>query len=274
VSKENAVLGKLFAGFDAGYYDLPQDLLARRRAEERIKDALTALGQRVIDSHPADVRTQVVADLIDAAGKSDVPEGYERPLMEAQDETRRLAAQQSVLSEARDELAERTPWFAARLSEEILSDYLRPAMVKVLEQVASGAVLGPAVPWDNQRALVMADRDVREYHELVAKAHDDYMQIRSAQHRLMTLTGQPHDDAFRVFGELRNMHLIWPTRDSGVSAIKGQAPWPDGIARMVWLVVSNADPWLPTAAECNAAMQERIDANPIKRGGVVAGASA
>jgi hypothetical protein len=274
MSKETAILGKLFAAFDAGYYDLPQDLLARRRAEKRVNDALTALNQQLIDNNPADARTKVVADLIAVAGKSGVPDSYERPFMEAQDVTRRLAAQQSILSEARGELAERTPWFAARLSEEILSDYLRPAMEKVLERVRPGADLATRMPWDDQRALVMADRKVRDYHELVAKAHDDYIQIRSAQHRLMTLTGQPRDDAFHMLGELRNMHLIWPTRDSGVPSIKGQAPWPEGIARMVWLVTSEAEPWMPTAAEANAALQERIDANPIKRGGVLAGASA
>ena len=43
MSKETAILSKLFAGFDAGYYDLPPELLARRLAEERINTSLRSL---------------------------------------------------------------------------------------------------------------------------------------------------------------------------------------------------------------------------------------
>jgi len=187
--------------------------------------------------------------------------------------TRRLAAQQSILMEARAEVAERTPWLAARLSEEIIAEYLRPAMTKALEQVQAKAVLAPRVPWDDPRALVLADREVRELHELVGKAQDEYFAIRDAQHRLMTLSGQPSKDAYHHFGELRNMPSIWPQRDSGVPSIRGATPWPDGLARMVWLVTSAAEPWLPTAAECNDAYRQLIEANPLRRGGVTSGGS-
>jgi hypothetical protein len=40
---------------------------------------------------------------------------------------------------------------------------------------------------------------------------------------------------------------------------------------MVWLVTSEAEPWLPTAAECDAAYQALVDANPMRRGGIVSG---
>lgn len=269
MSKETAILGKLFAGFDAGYYDLPQELLARRRAESRVLAELNGLSKGFVDADPAAARSGVVAELIKAAGRGDITPGYEKPFLEAQETTRVLAARQSILSEARAELAEQTPWFASRMGEEILADYLRPAMEAVLDRLRPGAHLASLVPWDNQRALVMSDRPVREYHELASAALEDYQHIRTAQRLVMTLTGHPSEEAHRTFGELKNMTTIWPTRNSGVASIKGQAPWPDGPARMAWLVSSAAEPWLPTAAECDALLQERIEANPL-RGGVVA----
>jgi hypothetical protein len=271
MSKESGILTKLFYGFDAGHYDLPPELLARRQAQERINAAYRALSAEFTPADPADVRSRIVKDLIEAAGAGDIPTGYEAPFIEAQDATRRLSAAQSILSEARTEVAERTPWFAARLSEEILADYLRPAMAAVLDRVRGGLELAVGVPWGNQRALVMSEKKFREYHELVATAHDEYLAIRGAQHLLMTLTGNPTTDAYHTFGELRNMPAIWPTRDSGVESILGRAPWPDGIERVVWLVTSDADPWMPTAAECDAEQQARIEANPIGKGGVAYG---
>jgi hypothetical protein len=271
MTKENAILSKLFAGHDAGHFGLPPELLARREAEGRVNDAFRELSARFGANDPAAARSRAVADLIEAAGKGDLPAGYGAGFLEAQDETRRLSAEQSVLTEARAELAERTPWLAARLSEDILADHLRPAMVAVLDRVRSGATIAARVPWDDQRSLVMADKKVREYHELVAAAQQGYFAIRNAQRLLMTLSGAPSTEAYHTFGELRNMPAIWPTRDSGVESIRGRAPWPEGIARMVWLVTSAAEPWLPRAAEVEEAQQERLAANPLRRGGVVAG---
>ena len=207
----------------------------------------------------------------DRAGKGDLPDDYEAPFVQAQEQVRRLSARQSILTEARDELAERTPYVAMRLSEEILADFLRPALEAVLGRVRAGADLAPRVPWDDQRALVMADKAVREYHEVVAKATDDYGVIRDAQWRLKALAGKPSDEAYHRFGELRNMPAIWPQRDSGVQSIRGRAPWPDGPARLVWLVTSQAEPWMPTGAECEAANNALISANGM-RSGIVAGA--
>jgi hypothetical protein len=253
MTAERAILSKLFAGYDAGLYDLPLELLARREAEVRVNDELRALPARYPKADPAAARSRAVADLIEAAAKGDVPADYEKPFLAAQETTRRLAAAQSILAEAKAELVDRTPWFAMRLSEEILAEYLRPAMVAVLDRVAIGAELAPRVPWANERALVGADQKVRDYYEVVSKANADYIGLRAAQHQLMNLSGTPSFEAYHRFGELRNMHAVWPQRDSGVESIRGRAPWPDGIERMVWLVTSKAEPWMPTGAEADAA---------------------
>lgn len=271
MAKEQAILGKLFAGHDAGHYDLPPELLARREAEARINAEAREVATLLAAANPATVRSRIVAELIEAAAISDLPGGYEVPFLEGQDELRRLSAAQSIVSDAKAELAERTPRVAARLSEDILADYLRPAMAAVLDRVRAGADLADRVPWGEQRALTMADKKIREYHELVAIANEEYFALRTAQRLLMTLTGMPSSEAHHRFGELRNMHLIWSQRDSGVESIRGMAPWPDGIARMVWLVSSEADPWLPTAAECEAANDALIAAHADSRGGVVSG---
>jgi hypothetical protein len=220
---------------------------------------------------PAAVRSHAVADIIVAAGSGELPAAFEAPFIDAQEELRRLSAAQSILSEAQAELAERTPWFAARLSETILADYLRPALEAVLDRVREGAALGPLVPWDDPRRLAAADREVREYHEVVAQANDDYLKIRDAQWRVRALAGAPSDEAYHRFGELRNMRAVWPQRDSGVQSIRGRTPWPDGPARMVWLVTSDAQPWLPTAAECEAANEALVSQNPLQQGGLVSG---
>jgi hypothetical protein len=143
-------------------------------------------------------------------------------------------------------------------------------MLAALEPVRAGAEVASRVPWGDRRSLVMADKKVREYHETVAKAEEEYFALRAAQGLLQRLTGKPSVDASHTFGELRNMPAIWKQRDSGVESIRGRAPWPDRLARMVWLVTSDAEPWMPTAEECEDAYRDLVANNPM-RGGIVTG---
>ena len=272
MTTENAILSKLLALHDAGHFDLPSELLNRRDAEARMIAAARDVDLALRNANPAAVRSRIVAAIVDAAGNGELPKGYVEPFLTEQDKLRRLSAEQSILAEARTQLTERTPYVAMRLSETILSDYLRPAMEAALEPVREGAVVASRVPWSDSRALVRAEAEVREYHELVAVAAEKYRAIRDAQWRVKALAGQPSDDAFRIFGELRNMPEIWPQRGSWVQTIRGEAPWPeDGLERMVWLVTSPAVVWMPTAGECTAAYEAIVEANPLGRGGVVAG---
>jgi hypothetical protein len=192
-----------------------------------------------------------------------------------QEKLRVLSADHSILSDARDNLRDggaSVPWLAMALSEDILAKHLRPAMEDTLSAVRVGAEIAGSVPWGNPRALVRSSEDVREYHELVAVAADRYAAVRDAQWRVKALAGKPSEDAYDMFGHLRNMFDLWPQRRSTVDTIRGKAPWPeDPLERMVWLVTSQAKPWLPTAAECEAAYAELLEASPMRRGGIAAG---
>lgn len=175
-----------------------------------------------------------------------------------------LSAEHTILSEARDQLVDGTPWLAMRLSEDILANHLRPAMETLLETLRSKADLAATVPWGDTRALLRASDDARAYHEEMVLAAEHYAGIRDAQWRLKLLTGSPSDDAYSHFGQLRNMDQIWPDRGNWTD---GRAPWPeDPIARMAWLVTSEADPWMPTAAECEAALADRLSGVTVVRG--------
>ena len=275
MSKEHSIVTKLFAGHDAGLFSLPDELLERRAAEQRVNETIRALDGEMRKINPAAVRTRLVEEVIETAGKGEIPSGFGKAFIAEQEKLRVLSADHSVLSDARDNLRDggaSVPWVAMRLSEDILAKHLRPAMEETLAAVRAGAAIAPSVPWGDPRALVRASEEVRDYHELVAVAADRYGAIRDAQWRVKALAGKPSEDAYDMFGHLRNMHDLWPQRRSTVDTIRGKAPWPeDPLARMVWLAGPVAKPWLPTAAECEAAYAELLEASPMRRGGIVAG---
>jgi hypothetical protein len=271
VTKESAIFAKVLAGHDAGFFPLPAEVLADRRADAVLNAALGEINTQLRAANPAAVRTRIAAEVIELARTGDLPGGYELEFVAEQEKLARLSAAQSILAEARRDLIDKAPWEAMRLSEAILKDYLRPALNTVLDGVRSGVGLATAIPWGNQSALLRAREEVREYYDLLTTAADHYAAIRDAQGRLHDLTGHPSKEAFHRFAELRNMRDVWPQRDSGAQSIRGHAPWPDDrIERMVWLVTSAAEPWLPTAVECEAANDDLI-ANSRTLGGIVVG---
>src|SRR5581483_7046984 len=104
---------------DAGHFDLPPQMLARRQAETRIVAASRAGSTAVHEVNPAAVRSRIVAAIIEAAGSDDLPAGYAAPFLEEQDNLRRLAAEQSILDQAKYDVADRTPYVVMKLSEQI-----------------------------------------------------------------------------------------------------------------------------------------------------------
>jgi hypothetical protein len=273
MAKENAILSRIFAAHDAGFFTLPEELTKRREAEVRITDELKAVNEQMRKVLPAVVRSMIVDHII---AKAAIPPDYAVPFMESQEELRRLSAEESILAEARDNLrdgASSLTYLAMVLSEEILRKHLRPAMEAVLDGIRAGAAtVGSRVPWGDTRALVRASAEVREYHEscIVAVQHMDA--IRDAQRRLKDLTGDPGDDAFWRFGQLRNMAEVWPNRGAWTDQSGGKPPWPEDAAeRMYWLVSSEAEPWLPTAEECDLAYLEFLRNAPrLQQAGVPA----
>lgn len=276
MTKEHAIVSKLFAGHDAGFFSLPEELLEQRDAERRVNEAVRSLDAEMRKVNPAAVRLRLIEEVIAAAGKGPIKTGIGAALVAEQDRLRLMSADHSVLTDARDNLrdgAASVPWVAMRLSEDILALHLRPAMEETLAAVRSGLAIADSVPWGNPRALVRASEEVRAYHELVALAADRYAAIRDAQWRVMALAGKPSADAYDEFGQLRNLRALWPQRKATAETIRGKAPWPeDSLERMVWLVNSDAQPWLPTAQEAEAAYRALLDASPKFKGGIVAGA--
>jgi hypothetical protein len=268
VAKENAITARIFAGYDAGFFTLPEELVTRREAEVRIADELKAVNERMRKVLPAAIRTKIARDIIE---KAVIPPNFVAPFMKSQDELRRLSAEESILAEARDNLrdgASSLAWMAMLLSEDILAKHLRPAMEAVLDGIRGGAAtVGRQVPWGDTRALVRASEEVREYHESCLVAAQHLEAIRDAQRRLKDLTGSPGEEAFYNFGQLRNMDRIWPGRGSLSDRFKGNPPWPEDAAqRMYWLVSSEAEPWLPTAEECDLAYAALLSKVTVVRG--------
>jgi hypothetical protein len=72
-----------------------------------------------------------------------------------------------------------------------------------------------------------------------------------------------------LFGEFRNLREFWPTQGSN-SPAGGTPPWPDNpLERMVWLVTSGAQPWMPISTEAEEAYVALIGKH--RPGGTIGG---
>lgn len=238
-------LGAVFRGADAGHYDLPGEVIELRRA-------LDILSTASVEPAPdtAAVREQTVRDTIAAARAG-------KPLPDVTDladlERRaRLAGERAALHRESAERVGRELVAATHdLADTIVAEHLRPALTAVLAATAKASDALPAgeVVAD---ALLRGPQKARDAWLSLEPLAARYGALRAAQ---AALPGPELDDEFR---ELRNHNEVWPLwRNRTNLQHTLRVPWPeDGRARMLWLVRSEAQPWMPTNAERDSRWNE------------------
>ncbi len=91
-------------------------------------------------------------------------------------------------------------------------------------------------------------------YQTLARAAKRYRGLRSTQDALKRAftSMQSALDSADHFRELRNLPAVWPGYNK-----HGTPPWPtDAVARLVWLVTSEADVSMPTADEQDARTEQ------------------
>lgn len=259
----------LIRGFEAGYYDLPQEVLAARRALEQIEAARTEANTKYGSIHPGGVQQGVVAAVLANAAKGPLDPAMVQPVLDTTEEQVRLSHWLRILDEAVTQAAYRLPSIAREHADRIIEEGLRPALDKVL---ASAYALHSKVdlrnvPFGNEAALARADKPLRDAFVAVGDLTDTYGVLRSAQATLRDLMGAPSEDAFVRFREVENAYEVMPLLGGYSEPAK---PWdlvPGG--KVVWIATTpEARIWMPTADECEFAYLARVSAGGLRKANV------
>lgn len=250
MTRPDVPLSRLYGGFTAGLYGLPDDIARLFTACLRLAERLPA---------PADADQALAASIeaaVSAAGAGKalpVP----RALLAALAEGDQHAAAEQVRSAALAQARSRLQALCVRRGDELVADWLRPAFRAAVEGFA--AALALTTPYgDTAEGLLAAPDDARAAFAHLQEHAAAYTAVVGGRTDLL-LAGYRSDDAEDAvrgdgglgrFGVVRNAQDFPPYR--------GRPPWPTGSARefLTWAERSGAQLWLPTAAEQSARYRE------------------
>jgi hypothetical protein len=248
----------LFAGFDAGHFDLPEDaktarsaFLAVLDADQRSRSAAARLDPRVLEQ-------QAMAAVFDAAEAGEPifdpehPPAWTADLLRAREEQERREAEARVLRQATEQAGDRLLGTVGDLAEVTITDYLRPAFEEVVEQAARLRDRASGLTWDHPERVISMPSAARAAWDSMTQASARYRALREAQDALWRTT-EGVDTGLWRFMDMRSPYAIWPSRGSWQESAP---PWPsDPRARLLWLVErrEEAGLWMPTPDEARAA---------------------
>lgn len=252
----------LLRGVDDGFYTVPSEIVTARRAFRLIHATRTTKTTAYLAINLPGVQQLVVEDVLAKAQSGVLEDGWVQPIPETSAERLRLSDELTVLEQAEERAASALPGAVRQCADRVITEGLRPALDKVLSDLRAlqRKVDLSTVPFGDEAALAKAGKAQREAHGRVGELTVAYSAIRAAQNSLRLIVGAPEPDAFGTYGEMSNPYEVWPQRGSWTQ--KG-APWegtPGG--KVVWIALNpKAKVWMPTAAECKAAYEARIDTN-------------
>jgi hypothetical protein len=251
----------IFKGFDSGDHDLPQEVLAARRVFEHAGEELAEVSRAALAIDPGAKQRELTEQVLASLRNGRLEGDWVQPLFDLKDEQVRLGLKRTILEQAEEVAANRLPTVIRAHADEILADFLRPVLVARLEELRAihKKVDFRKVPFGREADLARADKAVREAHARVRELEADYAFLRGQQNTLRVITGSPSEDAFARFREFANPY------DRDMFPLLGAwnappAPWdsmPGG--KVVWIVLNpQAQVWMPTAEECDAAYDSRV----------------
>ncbi|CAN5706077.1 hypothetical protein BH23CHL7_BH23CHL7_20870 [soil metagenome] len=256
---ERSTLSVLLEGHQAGHFSLPDELKQALTAEERIRDELQAANaevQRLGSSGEA--IGDLAAAVLEAALAGEPLPDMATGVRAAEQAERAVQIRVQVLQQA----LESASWQALSLDAgEIVREHLRPAFEETIAEVKalSGKLAGRDL--ENAEQFVDAPGPVRAAYIRLRELHSRYQALRAAQRHLNRGTNDGAED----FAEVRNLVELYGDRWPG-RYMSSWRPGPqDSLSRLLWLTTSEAQPWLPTREERDAAVVEMIAAAQPRR---------
>ena len=234
-------LAPLFAGCDAGHYTLPTELLTARAAVQRLRAAAPAEPTTPAQAHQKYLHSLVAA----ARAGEDMPSatGYRRAANHHADWQAFCVALHEAVALAESDLV---------VSDDIITEHLRPALGEVQRDLARLGAILPADASDGFLASVSATQQARRAWSELEHLAARYSAIRRAYD--IVLGYVQHEDAGE-WAWAENLQQLWPTWRVllGYAPGNNAAPWPtDPRQRLLWLHHHGAQLVVLTAAERSA----------------------
>ena len=236
----------LIHGADEGAYSLPPEVVTARRGVDAVSERWRAL-----PGQPRDPSAEAAAMDRGIAMAAEVVTSGELPSLDADLDAiaaHRLAFQrwsdeQMILTTMREHAAAEFAGVVMAHADAIVLDHLRPAFNEVIAALSKAAPRLVGQNLDDGRTWVNADAPSRAAYRTLDEVLPRLGLIRRAHDAVL---GKGRGDSSR-FSWLRNIDALRPNWKVG-------APWPEDVReRAIWLVTSEAEPWLPTADEERAA---------------------
>lgn len=235
---------------------------------------LVAEAEHMIASPPA---FPTLADELDPFALGELHEEWVDALIDRKDLQDRLQRRRAILTELRNSAEARASAAASSINAQVLAG-LHNELMKLLDE--ADELAGHLGGVDSAEAAIALDRGPA--WKRLTQLADDYAVLRGAQRARMSadliMRSRPAQGGEEHASDLyiRNLDEIWPEWRTGGAAngvsinhVGGAAhryePWPaDPVKLLLWLATSQAEAWVPTAAELHRHWTDRQKrANPM-----------
>jgi len=247
---ETTTLTKLVQSAEGAGYTLPPALMDAWRTYNRVK-ALEVPEPAVLDAQGA--ASRIVSAT--AAGETVDPLAAARQLEQATCDIQTASQARMLVSAATEQAAHLAASLADTLTEQIISEHLRPALEAVYAKTREVAAALDGYGLD-PHTLVTAPTKARSAYAALPELVTRRQMIYTARRFANTLGHRkPQHDANGLFAELRDPLALSPEWRPPMPIPQIPAPQ-DPTERLLWVVsdaAAPAKPWLPAVEEQDAA---------------------
>ncbi|MFD6914054.1 hypothetical protein [Streptomyces virginiae] len=247
----------IFAGYDAGAYTLPEDLVHARETHRKVH----AQPYPAPPERPGAVIERLSHEVVAA-----VHDGKELPDL-TQIEAARVAEQThqdavDIMAACEVLAAERVTRALRDHGMAIITDHLKPAHEETWTGFKAAWRTLQEYGKTEPRHLLAAPVKVRKASDTCDQLVERYIHITGARTALTILGFNCPDDPRGKYSAIRNYHELSPSR-----LAMGRPPWHGLSTRQFlgWHAENGGQLWLPTPDEQKEAVWVEAEVNPIKR---------